>query len=67
MLAAREPRLRVAWVERGNPIPQNPDTNVVVDAFRALDFRVVVEEFLTDTAPEADVVLPARTSSSRPT
>ncbi len=60
MLATRDPRLRVAWVERGNPIPQNPDTNVVVDAFRALDFRVVVEEFLTDTAREADVVLPAK-------
>ena len=60
MKATRDPPLRVAWVERGNPIPQNPETNVVLEAFRALDFRVVVEEFLTDTAREADIVLPAK-------
>lgn len=60
MLATKDPPLRVAWVERGNPIPQNPETRRVLEAFRALDFRVVVEEFLTDTAREADVVLPAK-------
>jgi anaerobic selenocysteine-containing dehydrogenase len=32
----------------------------VLEAFRGLDFRVVVEQFLTDTAREADVVLPAK-------
>lgn len=60
MLAQREPPLRFAWVERGNPLSQNPDTNRVLAAFRALDFRVVVEETLTDTAREADLVLPAK-------
>lgn len=61
MLATREPELRFAWVERGNPVTQNPDTNQVLEAFRALDFRVVVEQFMTDTAREADIVLPAKT------
>ncbi len=61
MLALRDPPLRMAWVERGNPIPQNPETPTVLRAFRALDFRVVVDQFLTDTAREADIVLPAKT------
>lgn len=61
MLAQRDPPLRAAWVERGNPLGQNPDTNRVREAFRRLAFRVVVEERLTDTAQEADLVLPAKT------
>ena len=61
MLATTDPPITMAWVERGNPIPQNPETSTVVRAFRALEFRVVVDEFLTDTAREADIVLPAKT------
>ncbi len=61
MLATTGPPLRMAWVERGNPIIQNPETNKVLEAFRGLDFRVVVEQFLTDTARQADIVLPAKT------
>jgi len=61
MLEQREPELKVAWVERGNPVTQNPQTATVLEAFRALDFRVVVDQFLTDTAREADIVLPAKT------
>jgi anaerobic selenocysteine-containing dehydrogenase len=61
MLDQADPPLRMAWVERGNPVTQNPDTNVVLKAFRSLEFRVVVDQFLTDTAREADLVLPAKT------
>jgi anaerobic selenocysteine-containing dehydrogenase len=61
MLETRDPPLKMAWVERGNPLTQNPDTNTVTEAFRALELRVVVDQFLTDTAREADVVLPAKT------
>lgn len=61
ILAASDPALRMIWVERGNPVTQNPDTNKVLEAFRSLDFRVVVDQFLTDTAREADIVLPAKT------
>jgi anaerobic selenocysteine-containing dehydrogenase len=61
MVEQRDPPLSVAWVERGNPATQNPHTSAVLDAFRRLDFRVVVDQFLTDTAREADVILPAKT------
>ena len=60
MMAQRDPELKMAWVERGNPIPQNPQTPAVLEAFRRLEFRVVVEQFMTDTALEADLVLPAK-------
>jgi anaerobic selenocysteine-containing dehydrogenase len=60
MLRTTDPPLTFAWVERGNPIPQNPETHAVLEAFRRLEFRVVVDEFLTDTAREADIVLPAK-------
>jgi anaerobic selenocysteine-containing dehydrogenase len=60
MMAQKDPELKMAWVERGNPIPQNPETPKVLEAFRRLEFRVVVEQFLTDTAQEADLVLPAK-------
>jgi anaerobic selenocysteine-containing dehydrogenase len=61
VLSAREPELKMIWVERGNPVTQNPETRTVLKAFRAMEFRVVVDQFLTDTAREADVVLPAKT------
>ncbi len=60
MMAQTDPELKMAWVERGNPVPQNPETPAVIEAFRRLEFRVVVEQFMTDTAREADLVLPAK-------
>lgn len=61
MLRLTNPELKMAWVERGNPVSQNPDSNKVKEAFRKLEFKVVVEQFMTDTAREADIVLPAKT------
>ncbi len=61
ILDQKDPPLKMIWVERGNPITQNPDTNKSLEAFRKLDFRVVVEQFMTDTAQEADLILPAKT------
>jgi anaerobic selenocysteine-containing dehydrogenase len=57
----RDPPIRAAWIERGNPATQQPDTAAVLRALRALDLVVVVDQFLTDTAREAHVVLPAKT------
>lgn len=60
MLKLSNPELKMIWVERGNPITQNPESSKVKAAFRKLEFRVVVDQFLTDTAREADIVLPAK-------
>ncbi|MDT8341952.1 MAG: molybdopterin-dependent oxidoreductase [Longimicrobiales bacterium] len=59
--AQTDPPVTFLWVERGNPVTQNPDTNRVLRAIRGLDFRVVVDQFMTDTAREADLILPAKT------
>jgi len=61
MLTQKDPELKMIWVERGNPVTQNPDTNQIVKAFRKLEFIVVVDQFMTDTAKEADIILPAKT------
>ncbi len=60
MNATKDPELKMIWVERGNPVSQNPDTNLLLKAIRKLEFRVVVDQFMTDTALEADIILPAK-------
>jgi anaerobic selenocysteine-containing dehydrogenase len=60
MLNTTAPELKAAWIERGNPLLQSPDTNNVKKAFGKLDFIVVAEQFMTDTAAIADIILPAK-------
>ncbi len=60
MLKASDPELKAAWVERGNPLLQSPDTNTIRKAFSKLKLIVVVEQFMTDTATLADIILPAK-------
>jgi anaerobic selenocysteine-containing dehydrogenase len=60
MLNTHEPDLKAIWIERGNPLLQSPDTNGIRKAFSALEFKVVVEQFMTDTAEAADIILPAK-------
>lgn len=60
MMNQTNPELKAAWIERGNPILQSPDSVNVIDAFSRLEFKVVVEQFMTDTAALADIILPAK-------
>ncbi len=53
------PPIKLAWVERGNPLVTNPDVKRIEAVFEELDMVVVVEQFLTDTARFADIVLPS--------
>jgi anaerobic selenocysteine-containing dehydrogenase len=47
------------WVNGSNVINQAPDSQLMIKAFAKVDFKVVVDAFMTDTAQHADLVLPS--------
>ena len=56
------PRIEALVVYNSNPVAVAPESPKVVAGFRRDDlFTVVLEHFMTDTADEADYVLPATT------
>jgi anaerobic selenocysteine-containing dehydrogenase len=55
-----DPEIRCAWIERGNPVLQVPDSGSLTQAMQKLDFVVVVDQFITDTAKLADLIIPAK-------
>ncbi|KPK42156.1 MAG: formate dehydrogenase [Planctomycetes bacterium SM23_25] len=57
--AAHDRRLKALYVMGENPMLSDPDTNHVEEALKRLDFLVVQDIFLSETAQLADVVLPA--------
>jgi anaerobic selenocysteine-containing dehydrogenase len=56
-----DPKIRACVVDNGNPVSQLPDSGTVARALRSIDFLVVIDAFLTDTAELAHVVLPTST------
>ena len=60
MCNTTDPGLKAAWIERGNPLLQSPDSFFARKAFSDLEFIVVVDQFMTDTAAIADIILPAK-------
>ncbi len=61
ILEAKDPPIKLIVVTGSNPITQSPNAPKVIEAFTSADFLVVVEQFMTDTAKYADVVLPTTT------
>jgi anaerobic selenocysteine-containing dehydrogenase len=61
LLAARDPPVRVLWVTAGNPVAMLPDSANVARAVESVEFVVVADCLLTDTARRAHVVLPVPT------
>ena len=59
MHAAAEGRVKGMLIMGENPMISDPNLNHVEEALKALDFLVVQDVFLTETAQLADVVLPA--------
>ena len=52
-------RFRAMLIESGNPVHSIADSHRMREALRALDLLVVIDVALTETAREADYVLPA--------
>jgi anaerobic selenocysteine-containing dehydrogenase len=61
MAGLADPPLRLLWVAGANPVAQEPDADGFREQLRQLDLVVVVDQFMTATAAEADLVLPATT------
>jgi len=59
MKAAGSGNLKAMYIMGENPMVSDPDINHVREALEGLDFLVVQDVFLTETARLADVVLPA--------
>ncbi len=59
MNAASEGKIKAMYIMGENPMVSDPDLTHVKEALESLDFLVVQDIFLTETAKLADVVLPA--------
>lgn len=57
--AAHEGKVKAIYVMGENPMMSDPDVNYVKEALENVDFLVVQDIFLSETARLADVVLPA--------
>ncbi|MBF0622260.1 MAG: formate dehydrogenase subunit alpha [Magnetococcales bacterium] len=58
LAAARHGTLKGLYLVAQDPAQSDPDTNNVVNAFENLDFLVVQDLFMTESAKLADVILP---------
>jgi anaerobic selenocysteine-containing dehydrogenase len=59
ILAAANPPIEMIWINGSNVVNQAPDSQQVMKAFAGVDFIVVVDAFMNDTAQQADLVLPS--------
>jgi len=59
MTAAQKGELKALYIMGENPLMSDPDTSHIEQALSSLDFLVVQDIFLSETARKADVVLPA--------
>jgi len=53
------PPVKAIFVAYANPLTQSPDLEKTIKNFSRIEFKVVFDHFMTDTAQQADIVLPA--------
>ena len=63
--AALDGRLKAMYITGENPLLSEPDLHHAEKAFKSLDFLVVQDIFMHETAEIADVVLPATTFAEK--
>ncbi len=63
--AIPEGKIKALYIVGENPVISDPDSDHLVKALKQLDFLVVQDIFLTETAVLADVVLPATTFAEK--
>ncbi len=63
--AARQKKIKALYLVGENPVLSDPDSKEVKEALSQLDFLVVQDIFLSETAQLADVVLPAATFAEK--
>ena len=61
LLTGRPYPIKALLVIGGNPLLTGPNANHQREAFKKLDFMVVMDLFMTETAKMADIVLPGAT------
>ncbi|EQD49762.1 formate dehydrogenase, alpha subunit, partial [mine drainage metagenome] len=60
--AALDRKIRAMYISGENSVRTHPNSNEAMSALRDLDFLVVQDIFMTETAEFADIVLPAASS-----
>jgi anaerobic selenocysteine-containing dehydrogenase len=57
--AAHDPPIKLIWLNGINVVNQAPDSRQTARAFESVEFKVVVDAFMNDTAQRADLILPS--------
>ncbi len=53
------PKINIAWINCSNIVNQAPDSKGLLKTLKNIDFTIVVDAFMTDTAAAADLILPS--------
>ena len=60
-LLKADPKVQLAFVTRSNPLVQQPNSSLWREVWRQIPFKVVLDTVMTETARQADLVLPIAT------